>query len=180
MAFANRLKKLTYKEQLFCEKYVLNGFNAAKAARDAGYSEKTSNVIGSNNLTKVDILERIEEVKKELWLSAKTTPEMIMAEYAKLAFANPKDFVNGGNNVLELKTLERDKTAAVKGIKTKTIITKRMTNEGESETITMTTELDFHDKKGALDSLAKIGNLFKEDNKSEVTVYQPMPSINIE
>lgn len=46
---------LTPKQKLFAELYVTH-LNAAKAARLAGYSEKTANQIGYENLTKPDIV----------------------------------------------------------------------------------------------------------------------------
>lgn len=39
-------KKLTKKERIFCHQYIID-WNAARAAREAGYSEKTANEIGS-------------------------------------------------------------------------------------------------------------------------------------
>jgi phage terminase small subunit len=46
--------KLTAKQRLFCEEYVID-LNAAKAALRAGYSEKTAREIGRQNLTRLDI-----------------------------------------------------------------------------------------------------------------------------
>lgn len=42
---------LTPKQQAFCDYYIETG-NAAEAARRAGYSAKTANVVGYENLTK--------------------------------------------------------------------------------------------------------------------------------
>lgn len=56
--------KLTPKQQAFCEEYVANGGNAAAAAIKAGYSPKTAYSIGSENLTKPEIRDRIEELSR--------------------------------------------------------------------------------------------------------------------
>ncbi len=50
---------LTKKQRVFIEEY-LQCWNAAEAARRAGYSERTANRIASNLLSKVDIQEAIE------------------------------------------------------------------------------------------------------------------------
>jgi len=57
-------KKLTAKQRLFCHEYLVD-LNATQAAIRAGYSEKTAKVIGSENLTKPDILEFINKAKEE-------------------------------------------------------------------------------------------------------------------
>ena len=47
-------KKLTEKEKNFCHEYVID-WNGARAARVAGYSEKTCTEIASQNLIKLHI-----------------------------------------------------------------------------------------------------------------------------
>jgi phage terminase small subunit len=55
--------KLTAKQQAFCEEYLVD-LNATQAAIRAGYSPKTANVIGPENLAKPCIAECIAELKK--------------------------------------------------------------------------------------------------------------------
>ena len=57
-------KKLTAKQQRFCDEYLID-MNATQAAIRAGYSEKTARVIGQENLTKPAIREYIDERMKE-------------------------------------------------------------------------------------------------------------------
>ncbi len=59
-------KKLTEKELLFCNAYISNDFNATQAAITAGYSEKTANVTGSQQLTKPSIKTFIKKRINEL------------------------------------------------------------------------------------------------------------------
>lgn len=61
--------KLSDKEQRFVEAYCTNGYNKAKAARKAGYSEKTAKEIGYKLFTKVHIREAISKRLKELSLT---------------------------------------------------------------------------------------------------------------
>lgn len=56
----NNTSKLTLKQKRFADAYIECG-NASEAARQAGYSEKTAGVIGSENLTKPAIKNYIEE-----------------------------------------------------------------------------------------------------------------------
>ena len=53
-------KKLTAKQQRFCDEYLID-LNATQAAIRAGYSEKTAKQIGQENLTKPDLKEYIEK-----------------------------------------------------------------------------------------------------------------------
>lgn len=56
---------LTAKQKRFCEEYLISG-NATDAAIKAGYSEKTARSVGSENLTKPDIKNYIDEKLKEI------------------------------------------------------------------------------------------------------------------
>lgn len=57
--------KLTIKQQRFADEYIISG-NATEAAIKAGYSKKTANVIGVENLIKPNIKTYIDERLKEL------------------------------------------------------------------------------------------------------------------
>lgn len=63
------MANLTEKQKRFCDEYLID-LNATQAAIRAGYSEKTANVIGCENLTKPNIQEyianRMAEKEKEL------------------------------------------------------------------------------------------------------------------
>ena len=56
------LKQLTPKQELFCREY-LKDLNATQAAIRAGYSVKTANRIAAQLLSKLDIQNRIVELK---------------------------------------------------------------------------------------------------------------------
>ena len=59
------IRIMTEKMELFCLEYMKD-FNATQAALRAGYSKRTARSIGSENLAKPDIKERIDELKQEL------------------------------------------------------------------------------------------------------------------
>jgi phage terminase small subunit len=70
-------KKLTAKQQRFCDEYLLD-LNATQAAIRAGYSKKTAKQIGQQNLTKLDLKEYIGKrmAEKEAALVADQTEVM--------------------------------------------------------------------------------------------------------
>lgn len=57
-------KKLTAKQQRFCDEYLID-LNATQAAIRAGYSKKTAGVIGTENLQKPYLKEYIEKRMEE-------------------------------------------------------------------------------------------------------------------
>jgi len=79
---------LTTKQQAFVEHY-LRSWNASQAARDAGYSEKSARLIGSENLTKPDIQAAIEARLAELKMSA----DEVLARLADQARGSMADFL---------------------------------------------------------------------------------------
>lgn len=57
--------KLTPKQDAFVKAYLLNGGNATQAAITAGYSKKTAQQVGSENLLKPVIKEAVTKHQKE-------------------------------------------------------------------------------------------------------------------
>lgn len=82
--------KLTPKQELFCQEYIVD-LNATQAAIRSGYKAKTARVIGHENLTKPDIVKRVEELQKELSDRLKITPAMVLKRLWDIATAD----VNG-------------------------------------------------------------------------------------
>ena len=58
------MAKMTEKQKRFCDEYLID-LNATQAAIRAGYSKKTANRIGTENLSKLVIKTHIEERMKE-------------------------------------------------------------------------------------------------------------------
>ena len=54
------MAQLTLKQKKFADEYIISG-NATESAIKAGYSKKTANRIGSENLSKLDIKNYIDE-----------------------------------------------------------------------------------------------------------------------
>ena len=59
------MAQLTLKQKKFADEYIVSG-NATESAIKAGYSKKTANRIGSENLSKLDIKNYIDERLKEI------------------------------------------------------------------------------------------------------------------
>ena len=79
--------KLTPKQERFCEEYLVD-LNATQAAIRAGYSEKTANRIAAENLSKLDIQQKIEELRNAQSERTEITADRVLQELAAIAFAD--------------------------------------------------------------------------------------------
>jgi len=97
------LKELTDKQKKFCEEYVFD-WNATRAAKAAGYSEKTARQIGSETLSKPYIQAYIEEIQKDI---AK------LAGISKLSVLNTLQEIVSNKDSEEVATRDRLKALEI-------------------------------------------------------------------
>ncbi|MDC3214061.1 terminase small subunit [Pseudoalteromonas distincta] len=86
--------KLTIKQDAFVKAYLLNGGNATQAAIKAGYSEKTAQAIGAENLTKPVIQNAIKAHQQEQYsqfIWAKTKKLEALQSIINMAMTESKD-----------------------------------------------------------------------------------------
>jgi len=79
-------KPLNFRQRKFCKLYVANGRNGAKAAREAGYSERTANKIAYIMLDKVRLRDEIERLSRGGLTHLDITIEKVMGHFAQIAF----------------------------------------------------------------------------------------------
>lgn len=145
-------KMPTEKQKRFIEEYMVD-FNASRAATVAGYAPNTAMVASRYVLENPCVSKEIAKRKKKLTDKCEITAERVLQEYARLAFVDLGDIMQWGPNgvVLESsKELTEDQRRAVAEV------SETMTKDGSS------TRVKLHDKKGALDALAKYLNLTPE------------------
>jgi phage terminase small subunit len=133
-------KKLTAKQQRFCDEYLID-LNATQAAIRAGYSVKTAGAIGTENLQKPLIKDYIEKR---------------MAEKEKNLIADQDEV---------LKYL----TAVLRGESVSEEIVIENIGDFTSKARTMKKEPSEKDKLKAAELLGKRYSLFKDNVKLDVT-----------
>ena len=113
--------KLTPKQQLFCDEYLID-LNATQAAIRAGYSEKTARDIGAENLTKPNIRSyidtRMAEKESKLIASQDEVLEYLTAVLRGEAKGTTLVGVGGGAQMVNQETptvSERTKAAELLG-----------------------------------------------------------------
>lgn len=160
--------KLTPKQIKFIDEYLID-LNATQAATCAGYSKKTAQRIGSENLSKPLLQEEIQKRRNKLQNKCEITQEMVLRELASIAFASGADFakvVQRGDSISVEMTptdsIPTDKRAAIAGIK------RGMYG----------IEVKLHDKVRALEMLGKYLGLFDGSGGQEKSDNNLFEAIN--
>ncbi|MFT4076861.1 MAG: terminase small subunit [Asticcacaulis sp.] len=104
-------KPLTPKQQRFVDEYLID-LNATQAAIRAGYSGKTACEIGVENLRKPQIAEAIAKAQAARAKRTEITADKVLAELAKVGFANASDVVNWGTKEIAFGYTEDGKKLA--------------------------------------------------------------------
>lgn len=139
---------LNCKQRLFVSAYVRTR-NATQAAIEAGYSEKAANPQGARLLANASIRAAIDDQIGAIEAASLITTERVLREYARIGFFDPRKLYDESGNLKKITDLDDDTAAAITGIDVVSI--------GNSENgIGELKKIRFEQKKGALDSIAKI------------------------
>lgn len=161
MGTSGKKDGLSAKHRRFADEYLVD-LNAAAAYRRVGYKAKSDHVAAvsaSKMLANPDITAYVAARQAVLANKLGITQEKVLSEYAKLAFSDPRKVAEWGPGGVKLKhstELTDDAAACVSEVSIKP------TEHG--------IELKFklHDKKGALDSIAKHLGMFADERNSAV------------
>jgi phage terminase small subunit len=159
-------KALTRKQQVFVDEY-LKTWNAAEAARRAGYSAKTAREQGYDLLKHPHISSQIEARLSEVHMSADEALKLT----ADIARGDLADFMSIGSMGFNLDldaAREAGKTNLIRRVSQKTII------NGKTDTETHILDIELYDRQAALRDLLKVHGKFKEpgtpDNPMHIKV----------
>lgn len=152
---------MTEKQKRFVEEYLID-LNATQAAIRAGYSPKTANVQGSQNLTKLSIQKAIAVAMAERSKRIGISQDRVVLEIARIAFVKITDVVDENGKIKE--SASADDVACVESVKCK---------RAESVTgISVEREVKLASKLKALEMLGKHLGMF--DDRMDVNVTIPV------
>ena len=162
----------TKKQRVFVEEY-LQCWNAAEAARRAGYSERTARIQASKLLTKPNIQ---EEIQKRIAEKAMSADEVLLrlGDMARGDIGEFMDIESMSFNLALQNAKERGLTHLIKKVKQRTTITqKKDGDEEENHWI----ELELHDSQAALVHLGRVHKMFTDkidiqQNEIKVTLLK--------
>jgi phage terminase small subunit len=143
---------LTPKQSRFVAEYLIDP-NGKQAAIRAGYSAKTAEVQASQLLRIAKIQVALSAAIRARSWNTEVTADRVVAELAKIGFANMRDYWPKEGETVDLHRLHQDLTAAVQEITIDETV-------DPSGVVYRHTRLKLHDKKGALDSLAQYLGMF--------------------
>lgn len=160
---------MTEKQRRFVEEYLID-LNATQAAIRAGYSPKTANEQGAQNLAKVSIRVAIDRAMAEQSRRTGINQDRVITELAKIALVNPSDVVDLDSGTIRAGASQED-TACIAGVRIRTLMGK----DGP----TIEREVRFYDKVKCLELLGKHLGMFTDKLKVEggvpVILYDDIP-----
>lgn len=143
-------KQLNPRQKRFVKEY-LKDLNGTEAALRAGYSKVSAHSIASENLKKPEISAAIAKAQEKRGQKLDITAERVLAEIAKIAFSDMKNFATWnaeGMRVKDSEELEEGLSGCVAEM------TQTESKDGGSF------KFKLHDKTKALEQLAKHLGIF--------------------
>lgn len=150
-------KTLTDMQARFCLLYV-QYWNATRAARDAGYSEKTAGEIGYENLKKPEIQAEIQRVMEEVAMGA----EEVLARLTAEARANLAELVEPYDVPVLDKTGEYVGTRQSFRLKPKAFEQYGHLIKSIAPTRSGDFKFELHDSQKAKELIGRHRNMFKD------------------
>ena len=165
--------KLTDLQKKFIKEYLID-LNITAAALRAGYSEKTAYSIGQETFNKPHIQAAIQKETNKRARRTEITADKVLEEYAKLGFSDVTDYLQV---VTERILVGHDKETGEPISDISQFVLMKDTKDIPPEKLAAISEVKqhkdgsisfkLHDKRGALDSIARHLGMFVE--KKEIT-----------
>ncbi len=160
---SDAFRALNPRQQRFILEYLVD-LNGTRSAIAAGYSPKTARFIAAENLTKPNIQKFIKEAQDELARKTGITAEKVIAELAKIGFANMLDFIQiskDGDPFIDLSELTREQAAAL----SEATVEEYKEGKGDNARDVKRVKIKLHDKQVALVNLGKHLGMFTEKHE---------------
>lgn len=109
------MAKLNEKQLRFIAEYLID-LNATKAAKRAGYSEKTASVQGFDLLRKPEIQAELEAAISARAERTQITADRVLKELGRIAFFDPRKLLNSDGSPKPLEELDDDTAGAIGGL----------------------------------------------------------------
>ena len=156
------LEELSFKQQKFCEEYLLS-FNAYRAALAAGYSENTA--LKGDLLHVPKIQAYLKAAMSRSAARAELTHDMLLRELMKIAFCNMGNYYDDYGLPKKMHQLTDEEKAAVSYYQRADMCYQDGHIFGEL------VKIKLHNKMAALDRLCKHTGFYKAN-------WQPLPEVD--
>lgn len=158
---------LTPKQARFIEEYLID-LNATQAAIRAGYSARTAGQIGDENLKKPEIASALEIAMAKRSERTAITADRVLAELAKIGFADLRRAVQWRANVTGMVEEEDGSQRLAVTNEVQLVDSDKLDDDTAaaiaeiSQTAQGGLKIKLHDKKSALDSIGRHLGMFKD------------------
>lgn len=154
---------LTAKQRRFVDEYLID-LNATQAAIRAGYSAKTANEQGARLLANVSVQALLTERIKDRERRTEITQDKVIAELAKIGFADIRKAVKWGSD-LQVVDQETGETAIANGVSlvdSEKIDSDTAAAISEISQTAQGVKVKLHDKRAALVDIGRHLGMFKD------------------
>lgn len=161
-------RQLNPKQELFCQQYTIH-WNATRAAKEAGYSEKSAMELGYQLLQNPSVKSRIEKLTEHALKEMGISRARVLNELSRIAFTNMSDLANWNESGVRFKSSEEISPEIATAI------------SEVSETVTQaggTLKIKQHDKVKALELLGKHLKMFTDKHEHSGPDGKPIETLN--
>lgn len=142
---------LTKKQELFCERYTTH-WNATRAAKEAGFSDKTAHVMGHRLVNKGLVSEKIKTLGDQALKDAGVSRERILAELVAVATADMTEAFDEMGQMKPFSEMPENVRRSLNGVEVHEIFA----GQGDQRlAIGLARKFKAYDKNKALEILAK-------------------------
>lgn len=165
--------KLQLKQEFFCQEYLID-FNATKAAIRAGYSHKSANRIASVLLSKVDIQNRINELKIERIMRNNVDSDYVLNRLIEIDQLDLLDIMDDNFNINPLSKWPKHWRTSLSAVDIQEL-------SGNEDKVNLIKKIKWPDKIKNLELLGRHINVqaFKEKRDVEITAEVIPPQMDL-
>jgi phage terminase small subunit len=162
-------RPLSALQQNFVEEYLID-FNGTRAAERAGYSSRSASTMASRLLSHPQISLAIAEGIEARAARTRVTADRVIDEYARIAFSDMRRYVEWGSGGVALKA-----SSAIDVVDAACVAEVTETKTATGGTV----KFKLHDKRAALDALAKHLGLFVERGDKAMNTGPDTAIVNV-
>lgn len=146
---------MTPKQETFVRNYLID-LNSTQAAIRAGYSVRTAEKIGSENLRKPDIAAEIKIAMDERAAREQVNADLALRETASIAFLDPTSLFAPDGSLLPIQKMPPAARAVIAGLEVSEVL------DGDGRVVGRVQKVKLVDKLGALTLLARHLGMFTD------------------
>ncbi|MDT0134447.1 MULTISPECIES: terminase small subunit [Providencia] len=158
---------LTDKQEAFCREYLID-LNATQAAIRAGYSEKTANEQGSQNLVKLSIQKRIQELMNDRSERLEITADYVLNRLVEIDQMDVLDILHDDGGIKPIHEWPKVWRTSLSGMDLAEMFESK---DGERDLVGIMKKIKWPDKVKNLEMIGRHRSVgaFVELSKTELT-----------